>query len=92
MKRLMVLAVAAGLMGSAGFAQDHRDPAIGIYLGGKTEIQTAFQCGAKRYCKQMKSCREACYYFIKCGLRRLDRDRDGIPCENVCSRPCGRRG
>jgi len=50
------------------------------------------QCGKKRYCKQMRNCREACYYFLKCGLSKLDRDKDGIPCENVCSQPCKRRG
>ena len=43
---------------------------------------------AKRpYCKNMKSCAEACMYLKK-GYKSLDRDRDGIPCENVCSKPC----
>ncbi len=43
-------------------------------------------CGSKRYCKQMTSCKEARYYFKQCGLKKLDRDKDGIPCENVCKR------
>jgi len=39
------------------------------------------------YCKYLNSCAEACSYY-KQGYYRLDRDRDGIPCENLCSSPC----
>jgi len=42
-----------------------------------------FDC-SKRYCKEMKSCEEAYHYLRKCGRSGFDRDRDGIPCENVC--------
>ncbi len=42
---------------------------------------------AKKYCKNMKNCQEACKYYNG-GDYRLDRDNDGIPCENVCSKPC----
>lgn len=41
-------------------------------------------CGSKRTCKQMRSCSEARYYLRNCGLKRLDRDRDGVPCEKLC--------
>ncbi len=34
-------------------------------------------------CKQMKSCAEAKKY-LKQGHKRLDRDKDGVPCENIC--------
>ncbi|QQB09754.1 excalibur calcium-binding domain-containing protein [Aggregatibacter segnis] len=34
----------------------------------------------------MRSCAEAKYHFNVCGEGRLDRDNDGIPCENVCRR------
>ncbi|SMB82371.1 Excalibur calcium-binding domain-containing protein [Pasteurella testudinis DSM 23072] len=40
--------------------------------------------GRGKYCKHMSSCAEAKYYLNKCGIGRLDRDNDGIPCENVC--------
>lgn len=43
-----------------------------------------YQCGAKSTCKQMSSCEEAKFYLNTCGLRRLDRDGDGVPCEAVC--------
>jgi hypothetical protein len=36
------------------------------------------------YCKNISSCLDAMYYLEICGLRRLDRDGDGIPCEDVC--------
>jgi hypothetical protein len=42
------------------------------------------QCGAKRTCGQMNSCAEARSYHTVCGRRRLDGDRDGIPCEKLC--------
>ena len=38
----------------------------------------------KKYCKQMESCAEAHYYLAHCGRKHFDRDRDGVPCENVC--------
>lgn len=41
-------------------------------------------CGKKLYCKQMTSCQEATYYLKHCGLKKLDQDGDGVPCENVC--------
>lgn len=43
-----------------------------------------FSCGSKRYCKQMSSCEEARFYLNQCGLKRLDRDNDGVPCETIC--------
>ena len=43
-----------------------------------------FQCGAKLYCREMSSCAEATYYLKVCGLRRLDGDGDGVPCERLC--------
>ncbi len=43
-----------------------------------------FSCGSKKTCGQMNSCAEARFYLNQCGLRRLDRDNDGIPCESIC--------
>ena len=41
-------------------------------------------CGSKRYCRQMNSCEEARAFLSKCGLSRLDGDKDGVPCEVLC--------
>lgn len=42
------------------------------------------RCGAKSTCKEMTSCEEAQFYLTECGLNRLDRDKDGTPCEALC--------
>lgn len=47
----------------------------------------AYDCSNKT-CKQISSCEEACYKLLVCGHRKRDADNDGIPCENLCSRPC----
>ena len=41
-------------------------------------------CGQKQYCNQMHSCTEAFHYMNNCGVKRLDGDGDGIPCETIC--------
>jgi len=45
----------------------------------------AFVCGAKRHCREMTSCAEARFHLNQCGLA-IDGDRDGIPCEAICTR------
>jgi endonuclease YncB( thermonuclease family) len=45
---------------------------------------SGMSCGSKRYCSQMTSCAEAQFHFRQCGLARLDGDRDGVPCEQLC--------
>lgn len=43
-------------------------------------------CGSKRTCKEMTTCDEARYYLTRCGVKSLDRDGDGVPCEGLCVR------
>lgn len=47
-------------------------------------IADPFTCGSKTKCGQMASCEEAKFYLDRCGLRRLDGDGDGIPCNALC--------
>jgi endonuclease YncB( thermonuclease family) len=42
-------------------------------------------CGNKKHCSEMSSCEEAKYYLTQCGVKSLDGDGDGTPCENLCS-------
>jgi endonuclease YncB( thermonuclease family) len=42
-------------------------------------------CGNKRFCSQMASCDEAHFYLGHCGVKTLDRNKDGIPCESLCA-------
>lgn len=44
----------------------------------------ALACGKKHYCKQMATCDEAHFYLTVCGLKRLDTNHDGVPCESLC--------
>lgn len=44
----------------------------------------AWPCGAKRYCSEMTNCAEAKYYLAQCGVRSLDGDGDGVPCDAIC--------
>jgi endonuclease YncB( thermonuclease family) len=41
-------------------------------------------CGSRTYCREMASCAEARAYLEQCGLKRLDGDGDGVPCESLC--------
>jgi endonuclease YncB( thermonuclease family) len=49
-----------------------------------TNSDSGFECGAKSRCGDMSSCAEANFYLNECGLTRLDRDHDGVPCESLC--------
>jgi hypothetical protein len=53
--------------------------------GQSRKVNSGLSCGGKSTCGQMISCAEANFYLNQCGLYRLDRDRDGYPCE---SGPC----
>jgi hypothetical protein len=43
-------------------------------------------------CRALESCAQACGYLHQCKLDKLDRDKDGIPCESLCTRPCDVQG
>lgn len=44
----------------------------------------SYSCSGKTKCAQMDSCEEAYFYLRQCGVRRLDGDGDGVPCESIC--------
>ena len=41
-------------------------------------------CGYKKRCSQMRSCEEAQFYFTHCGLKSLAKEKDGMPCRELC--------
>ena len=55
---------------------------------GSDSTAENFSCGVKRFCKQMQSCSEACFHLQECGLSRLDGNKDGVPCNQVCIEAC----
>ena len=46
-------------------------------------IRPAFTC-QKKTCSQIASCDEAFFLLRECGVTRLDRDQDGVPCDMRC--------
>ena len=45
---------------------------------------SGFTCAGKRRCGEMTSCEEAKFYLTQCGVRSLDGNHDGVPCETLC--------
>ncbi|MCB1826722.1 MAG: thermonuclease family protein, partial [Candidatus Competibacteraceae bacterium] len=45
---------------------------------------SGFTCAGKRRCGEMTSCQEATFYLTQCGVKSLDGDGDGRPCEKLC--------
>lgn len=58
--------------------------AAGATGTAKAARAAGLACDGKRYCKDMDSCDEALHYLTRCGVRSLDRDGDGVPCESLC--------
>ncbi len=42
-------------------------------------------CGNKKHCSEMSSCEEAKHYLTQCGVKTLDGNHDGMPCEKLCA-------
>ncbi|NOQ34699.1 MAG: hypothetical protein GQ569_02255 [Methylococcaceae bacterium] len=50
-----------------------------------------YQCAEKKTCSQIHSCAEAKYYLSQCTHKSLDRDKDGVPCEQaLCNKKSDR--
>jgi len=50
-----------------------------------SSIHVNAACGKKHLCSQMISCEEAKIYFLQCGVKTLDGNGDGVPCESLCA-------
>lgn len=75
MTRWAVAALLLAAMAAEGFAEETK---------GTEKQDSGYRCEGKTTCKQMRSCEEARFYLTQCGVRRLDRDKDGVPCESLC--------
>ena len=47
-------------------------------------LQPDYRCGSKQRCEQIATCDEAHYHLSRCGMKALDPDGDGLPCDNLC--------
>lgn len=54
-------------------------------LAGEEAPVVKESCEAKQRCEQMRDCAEATFYLRQCGAGSLDRDGDGVPCEDLCA-------
>lgn len=68
MKRIVII---LAIISNIAFAQENQEQKYSCDDG-------------KRTCKAMNSCAEVKFYLNQCGVSRLDRDKDGIPCESLC--------
>ncbi|HHF3606712.1 excalibur calcium-binding domain-containing protein [Haemophilus influenzae] len=78
MKKLLLILTALSLAVSpAVFAKAHKK--------SNSESEQQFSCNdGKRVCGDMESCDDAMFHLKQCGMKKLDRDRDGVPCESMC--------
>lgn len=85
----------AKIAGTGLWADENPTPPWEFRHGGKStkatkaSVETAasnsgFECAGKSKCGEMSNCAEANFYLNECGLSRLDRDHDGVPCESIC--------
>ena len=63
-----------------------RHPDATAKPAAKPAKDAPLRCGAKTLCREMTSCAEARFYLEKCGVKRLDGDRDGMPCSALCKK------
>ncbi|WP_182787868.1 excalibur calcium-binding domain-containing protein [Aeromonas media] len=86
-KTILLSALLCGLSVFAAHAADHDSAKQQSEKKSDNKKQSGhgFSCSTvARYCKDMSSCEEAEFALEQCGHSKLDRDKDGIPCENVC--------
>lgn len=64
------------------------NPSHAALPAGSAAVQEntlGFTCGSKKHCSEMASCEEARHYLTQCGIKTLDRNGDGVPCESLCA-------
>lgn len=59
-------------------------PHTPVPAGNRAAADPGAACGSKKFCSEMSSCEEARHYLTQCGLKRLDGNGDGVPCESLC--------
>ena len=60
---------------------DGKHPVASAAITGNANLSG---CGSKKRCSEMTSCEEARYYLAQCGIKTLDGNSDGVPCDKLC--------
>lgn len=79
MRKVAAALLVAGAVAVSANARGNGRQPCDRGAGGVSHCQ-----GDKFVCKDMDSCDEARHYLTRCGVRSLDRDGDGVPCESLC--------
>jgi len=76
----------AGIMEPSQWRKQHATdaPATPLRADPAKRATADYTCGSKHHCSQMRFCDEAYFYLNHCGVKSLDPNRDGIPCEHLC--------
>lgn len=80
MKIIKIAAIVVMMMGMTSLTGAEKKP-----QKEPKQKSERFSCEGKDKCKEMSSCAEAKFYLNECGVGRLDRDKDGVPCESICN-------
>jgi deoxyribonuclease-1 len=75
--------ITAAVLSGETVTEQPAKPATPAPEPAKTDSK--FSCTPRKTCGKMDSCEEAYYHLEECGNGRLDRDKDGIPCESICN-------
>jgi hypothetical protein len=78
--RNVAMTVAIFTVGYAGY--EYLPKFIRSFAPPQSQVEEEFQCSGKTRCTQMRSCEEATFYLKNCPNTTMDRDHDGIPCED----------
>lgn len=53
--------------------------------GALLQLAESYSCSPRRTCPEIASCEEANWLLDNCSWGgKLDRDKDGVPCESLC--------
>lgn len=82
---ILALAVLTLPVGTA-FPSQAPDELAGTDVARRlVEIAQGYSCSPKLTCGRISSCEEARWLFANCSWGgNLDRDGDGVPCEDIC--------
>lgn len=81
----VALAVLVLLAGSAFPSQTSDEVAVTDVGRRLMEIAQGYSCSPKLTCGRISSCAEARWFLANCSWGgKLDRDGDGVPCEDIC--------
>lgn len=83
MKRIGLAALAAFITFASGSAEAIEATVFAPERPSLVDELQGYQVAARGSCKAVSTCREAVEMWCG-GYAGADRDKDGIPCENVC--------